>query len=209
MANVILVAKKRKVVCEYWSQVLVEANYQTVSCWTTTDAVLCQIRESKPDLLLIEAGFADGQGFETARRSITAHPSLRCIMALLAGTTYYQHSLQTDISGYLPEDMDDPGELLRCIDQIGQGYRYISEVFWGALRFPSDQYEQLIDGLSERRKQLLKLLAKGLTARQIAQEMKIAEPTVRHHKEEISKLLGLPGTYQLKIFAGSVAHLLG
>lgn len=209
MSKSILIAKKRKLTCDYWSRVLAETDHQTVSCWTTTDAVLCQVWESKPDLLLIEAGFAGGQGFQTARQSIMTHPALRCMMALPAGTTYYQHSLQTDISGYLPEDMDDPGELLRCIDQISQGYRYISEVFRGALRSPSDQQIQLISGLSERRKQVLRLLSKGLTARQIAQELKIAESTVCHHKEELTGLLGLSGVYQLKIFAGSVAYLLG
>jgi len=67
---------------------------------------------------------------------------------------------------------------------------------------------QLVNGLSERRRQLLGLVAKGCTARQIAQEMRIAESTVRHHKEEISKAIGLAGVYQLKVFAGSVAHLL-
>lgn len=186
MATVVLVAKKKRVACDYWSRALAEANYQTVTCWTTVDDALRQVRETKPDLLLIESDFADNQGFETARQAIVIHSALRCMMALPVGLMHYRDSLQTDISGYLPEDMDGPGELLRCIDQIGHGYRYISEVFWGFLRSPSDQHTQLISGLSERKKQLLRLVIKGLTARQIAQEMGIAEATVCHHKEEIS-----------------------
>ena len=209
MAKLILIAKKRKVVCEYWSRILTEANYQTVLCWTTTNDVLQHVSKTNPDLLLIETEFADGQGFEVARQAMIAHPALRCIMSLPTGLTYYSLSIQIDISGYLPENVDDPVELLHCLDQISQGYRYISSVFWGALGAPSQQQLQLINGLSERKKQVLRLVAKGYTARQIALEINIAEATARHHKEEISRLLGLEGAHQLKIFAGSIAHLLG
>lgn len=209
MTKMILIAKKRKITCDYWSRVLIEAGFETVSCWTTSENALRQVRENKPDLLLIESDFADGQGFETTRQSIMVHSPLRCVMVLPANLTYYPQALKTDISGYLPEDMDDPEELLLCINQISRGYRYTSEVFWGALHYPSECHVHLVNGLSERKKQLLRLIIKGFTARQIAQELKIAEATVRHHKEEISKLLELSGVYQLKIFAGSIAHLLG
>ena len=208
MNRLILIARHGKTRCHYWSQLLEDAAYRTALCWTNATDVLHQTRADKPDLLLIEFDFDDGQGFETARQAMMAHPALRCIMVLPAGMTHYPKAIQTDISGYLPEDLDDPAELLLCIDQIGQGYRYISEQFWGALRAPADQNIQLINGLSERRKQLLRLVAKGFTARQMALELDIAEATVRHHKEEISKVLGLSGMYQLKIFAGSVAYLL-
>ncbi len=43
---------------------------------------------------------------------------------------------------------------------------------------------------------------------QIAQELGLAESTGQNHKSQISRLVGLAGVYQLKIFAGSVAHLL-
>ena len=208
MNRLILIAKNRKALCDYWGQLLAKADYRTAICWTTTRDVLERTLVIKPDLLLIEFDFENGQGFETARQAMVAYPALRCIMLLPAGMTHYPKAIQTDISGYLPEDLDDPAELLLCIDQIGQGYRYISERFWGALRAPADQNIQLINSLSERRKQLLRLVAKGFTARQMALELNIAEATVRHHKEEISKVLGLSGMYQLKIFAGSVAYLL-
>ncbi len=208
MLKCILIAKK-KLPCNFWSRVLTDANYQTLSCWTSVDDAVRETTQNQPDLLLTEIDFAANQGFETARQAIAARPGLRCIMALPAEVIHYTQSVQTDISGYLPHDMDDPAELLTCIAQISQGYRYISPVFWDALQSPSSQHMQLISGLTDRRKQVLRLVAKGLTARQIGLEMNIAEATVRHYKEEISKLLGLSGTHQLKIFAGSVAHLLG
>jgi len=208
MTKAILIADSRKLLCDYWGRILEASNHRTAACWTTINEVLHRVREGKPDLLLIGHDFANGRGFEAARQAMILHPALRCIMVLPAGMTHYPEAIQNDISGYLPDDLDDPSEVLRCIERISQGYRYISEVFWGALRSPSDHTAQQIAGLSERRKQLLRLVAGGLTSRQIAREMGIVEATVRHHKEEVSKLLGLDGVYQLKSFAGSVAYLL-
>ena len=59
MAKLILIAKKRKMTCDHWSRVLTEAGFETGSCWTTFDDALQQVRESKPDLLLIETDFAN------------------------------------------------------------------------------------------------------------------------------------------------------
>ena len=208
MSVTVLIAMEKRMPRDYWSRVLSEAGHNPVSCWTTVNDVLLHVREDKPDFLLTEPGFGGNNGFETVRCAVVIHPTLRTVVMLPADPANYRPALQTIINGYLPEESDDPEELLRCIEQIGQGYRYISEVFWPVVGLATDKNTQLIAGLSDRRKALLRLVAKGFTARQIAQELDIAESTVRHHKEEISKTAGLAGVYQLKVFAGSITHLL-
>lgn len=208
MKHLILIVKKRNVLADYWSQIFMEAGHQTIVCNTNDDDVLEAVRSQLPTVLLIEATFADDRGFELTRLAKQIHPALRCIVCLPAIATYYAEAVQTDISGYLPDDIDDAGEVIKGLDQVTQGYRYISQTFRITLSLPSNQHKKVVDALSGRQKQILKLLAKGYTSRQIAQELAIAEPTVRHHKEQITELVGLPGVYQLKFFVSSIAHLL-
>lgn len=208
MKHLILIVKQRNARADYWLRILMNAGHQATVCTTNDDDVLLAVRDRLPTVLLIEATFSDERGFEIARLAKQIHPALRCVVCLPATASYYAKAIQTDISGYVPADIDDPDEMLRCLDQVSQGYRYISQEFRLALSLPSNQHKEVVDGLSDRQKQVLKLIAKGYTSRQMAAELHIAEPTVRHHKEQIAELVGLQGTYMLKLFVGSVAHLL-
>ena len=112
--------------------------------------------------------------------------------------------MQADISGYLPNGLDDIGEVIRCLDEIRQGRRYISPAFRNLTLLPSAEVLALLNGLSERQKQILRLLAKSQTARQISFEVDLTESGVNDQKEKIWHKLGLKGANELKCFAGSV-----
>lgn len=208
MNQTILIVKQRKLAVIHWAKVLENAGYRVLP-YTGDEANWLQfIQRYKPDLLFIEAAFANDRGFELARLARQLHPVLRCIVCMPAIPLYYLKAIQIDASGYLPDDIDDAHEVLHCLEQVRLGYRYISTLFLEFMRLPTQRHMELIGVLSDRQKQILSLVAKGQTARQIAQELGLAESTVQNHKSQISRLVGLAGVYQLKIFAGSIAHLL-
>ncbi len=208
MKHLILIVNKHSIIANYWSRIFAEAGHRAIVCNTSDEDIFTAVRSQLPTVLFIEATINDDRGFEIVRLAKQIHPALLCIVCLPAHATYYAEAVQTDVSGYLPDNTDDANEVIRCLDQVTQGYRYISRSFQLTLNQPSNQHKKTVDALSKRQKQILQLLAKGYTSRQIAIELAIAEPTVRHHKEQISELVGLPGVYQLKLFVGSIAHLL-
>ena len=208
MIHTILIVKQRKVAINYWAEVFKKTGYTVISYTTDEGDWEPFIRYHKPDLLFIETAFANGEGFDMARTARQAHWALRCIVCIPPVPLSYLQAIQLDMSGYLPDDVDDPDEVLYCLDQVSQGYRYINALFVEALHLPTQQHVTLLSTLTERQKQILNLVAKGNTARQIAQQLTIAESTVQNQKLLMSGKLGLDGVYQLKIFAGSVAHLL-
>jgi DNA-binding NarL/FixJ family response regulator len=201
MLATVLIAMKRKAVSDYWSSVLTEAKFNPTVCQPMLGDLLQTTDRSKPDFLLMDTLFGDGQGFDAARQAIKNYPGLRCIMCMPATPAHYLQAIQIDISGYLLDETDDATELLHCLAQIRQGYRYVSSHFMEALRLPTQQQLLAVNQLSARRKQILKLIARDMTARQIAAELKIAESTVQNHKDQITHLLDLQGAYQLKKLA--------
>ncbi len=208
MNQTILIVKRGKLAVTHWATVFENAGYCVLS-YTGDEAQWPQfIEHHTPSLLFIEAAFANDRGFELARLAMQLHPALRCVVCMPTVPGYYLKAIQVDASGYLPDDIDDADEVLHCLEQVRQGYRYINTLFLEFLRLPTQRHMELMSALSDRQKQILSLLAKGQTARRIAQELGLAESTVQNHKSQISRLVGLAGVYQLKIFAGSVAHLL-
>ncbi len=208
MNKTILIVKRGKLAITHWTTVFENAGYCVLS-HTGDEANWPKfVQHYKPSLLFIDAAFANDSGFELARQARQLHPAMRCVVCMPAVPLYYQKAIQVDASGYLPDDIDDADEVLHCLEQVRQGYRYISTLFLEFMRLPTQRHIELISALSDRQKQILGLVAKGQTARQIAQELGLAESTGQNHKSQISRLVGLAGVYQLKIFAGSVAHLL-
>ena len=207
MDSTILLLMKQPALAIYWAEVFEKAGYQVQHPIESADW-LQTIQDVTPPFLFIETEVADGQGFDLARMAKQAQPSLLCIVCMPNTAVYYAQAIQTDISGYLPDDIDDVAEVLHCLNQVRQGYRYISPVFMKLLGLPTMQQMEIVSRLTERQKQILRLVAKGHTARQIAAELGIAAPTVQNLKYQISHKAGLDGVFQLKIFAGSIASFL-
>lgn len=208
MTSLILIVNKHKILADYWLHTFTKAGYKALICNTCEGDIVEAVRTHLPTILFIEANFADNQGFELARRAKQIHPVLHCVVCLPVAAAYYTAAIQINISGYLPEGIDEPEEVIKCFDRVNQGYRYISAVFQQALYLPSHQDTQHTNSLTEKQKQILRLVAEGCTSKQIAHQLNLSQSTVQNHKERISKLVGLKGVYQLKIFSGSVAHLL-
>lgn len=208
MSHLILIVKKHKLIAEYWQKTFIEAGYKALISNTNEDDVIEGVHKHLPSILFIEATFADNRGFELARKAKQIHSALHCIVCLPTVPFYYAAAIQTNVSGYLPDDITDPEEVFKCLDAVNQGYRYISPVFHRVLYLPSRQDSRHVDSLTQHQRHILRLVAEGYTSKQIAHQLGISQSTVQNHKEHISKLVGLKGVYQLKIFAGSVAQFL-
>ncbi|TAE27130.1 MAG: DNA-binding response regulator [Cytophagales bacterium] len=204
----ILIACSWPVSATYWATVLQKAQFVTHICHTTLPDALRVIDQHCPNLLLTETGFANGQGLELARQAVVIHPAIRCALFLPLTNEAWTQAMHTDISGYLPDGLDDSEEVIDCFVEITKGRRYISPAFRNLALLPSADVLGIVKNLSDRQKQILRLMAKGLTARQMAYEMGLSESGVNFQKENLWHKLGLRGANELKSFAGSVQGFL-
>ena len=108
-----------------------------------------------------------------------------------------------NISGILISS-DDSNELLACMDQISEGFRYLSQRVVDFFRSAGSR-SPLPAGLSKQELKILKLLSAGKTDNiLLARELYVSPHTIKNHKHNLVKKLGLTGVTSLYIFAASV-----
>jgi DNA-binding CsgD family transcriptional regulator len=103
------------------------------------------------------------------------------------------------------------GELLKAARMVLAGGQYVSP----SVGSPSENLDaapantlQPLDDLSEREREVLKLVASGATAREAASQLGISERTIQFHKERIKQRLGAKSTMEaVKLFLTHYTHV--
>lgn len=107
--------------------------------------------------------------------------------------------------GYLPMD-EDSEELLLAVRRVAQARRYISphiaELFVpeGLMSSPTSQ-TSTAPALTQAEQVVLRLVGEGLTSREIGEQLSVAEATVRKHRENIRKKLGIRNSAEMAAYA--------
>jgi DNA-binding NarL/FixJ family response regulator len=168
------------------------------------ESALVQIRFLKPDLVFLDIAMPDQDGLsvlETLRQE--KNPIRVIMMTSYPEQAYLNRAMELDVSGYLLKDnsRDDIGQ---CLSQVLQGGTYISPSFsQGNLCVPRDLsgHDDLQEVLTDKELQVLSLVARFMTSKEIARHLNISFRTVQNHRAHISQKLGLRGIHQLSRFA--------
>lgn len=165
---------------------------QCLDAYPTAEAALNGIGRNKPNVLLVDIHLPGMNGIECVAKLKVQFPELHILML----TTYEDgplvfNSLRAGASGYILKNRP-PSELIDAIEQVQDGgapmsMRVARKVveFFKHLSGPVSDSEQL----SERESQVLALLAKGNIYKEIADQLKITENTVRTYIKRIYEKL--------------------
>ncbi len=164
-------------------------------------------RELNPDIILMDISMPTLGGFEATVEIKKTFPDIRIIMLTqYDDREYVARFLKAGISGYLLKKAVG-SELINAIRAVQRGEFYLfssiaSEIVAGYLdkdRKPLD--EDLYEKLTDREKQILKLIAEGYTHKEIASSLNISAKTVIAHQTNISEKLGVRSRAGLIKFA--------
>ena len=168
-------------------------------------------REHAPDIVLMDLVMPNMDGVEATRRIAAERPATRVI----ALTSFLEDdkvlpAVRAGAAGYLLKDVGPP-ELVRAIRTVHGGEallhpavaaRVLEEVAAPApapVRTPAP--ERGDTGLTPREREVLALVARGLANKRIAQELGIAEKTVKIHVSRILHKLGVADRTQAALYA--------
>jgi DNA-binding NarL/FixJ family response regulator len=161
---------------------------------------LAVLRETKPDLALIDIAMPGLNGLELAARVAREAPGTRLVILSMHGTpAHVAQALRAGVSGYLLKDAaaDELPVLLRA---VMRGETYLSpaiskQVVDGYLGRTAPQ-TAAADGpapdvLTSRQREILQLVAEGKSTKEVAQLLDVSAKTVETHRGQIMERLGI------------------
>jgi DNA-binding NarL/FixJ family response regulator len=163
-------------------------------------------RRHDPAVILMDIRMPEIDGLEATRRILAENRTARILILTTFGLDEYVYeALRAGASGFVLKD--DPAEqLIAAVRTVAAGNALLSpavtrQVISKFTRIPRSAPPKGADGLTEREREILRLIATGLSNAEIGQALYIGETTVKTHVTHILQKLGLRDRVQAVVLA--------
>ena len=163
------------------------------------------VKQLKPDLLLMDISMPDMTGSDATQRVHESNPSVKVlILTMHDDEELVARCLEAGAVGYVMKDAP-ASQLLYAIEAVQKGDTYLSPVVMktvvGGYVKNSNRPQTSYDRLSVREREILKLLAEGLSVKEIAVRLNVSVKTVDVHKYNLMKKIGVHDRSELIKYA--------
>ena len=170
----------------------------------TGEETLRLAEELRPDVVLLDIGMPGESGIETVRRLKARLPALKVLfLTMHEEEGMMLEALGAGGDGYLIKRADD-AEIIHAIRVVRSGDVYVHPAMTRALLSQAETPERLqepVEPLTRREIDVLRLLARGNTNRQIAELLALSVRTVESHRANLMGKLGLASRVELVTYA--------
>jgi len=159
-----------------------------------------------PDVVVMDIGLPGLNGIETTRQILAGHPGVKVIaLSMHSDKRYVIQMLKAGASGYLLKNCASD-ELVRAIHAVLADQRFLSQGIAQTLvdhvvRDSGGSAGTAFTDLTAREREVLQLLAEGMTSKQIAREISVAVKTVETYRRDIMRKLDLHNVAELTRYA--------
>lgn len=176
-----------------------ESEFEVVGTATNVADTLAAFTQKKIDLLITDYNLPDEDGLSLVRKIKRKYPETKILVLSMHDEAHLvKEILKEGIEGYLIKK-DSHNELINALYSIKAGKPYLSaEINSMLIRGLNREEDRL---LTEREREILLLIAKEYTNRDIAEELFISERTVETHRKNIFRKTGTNNLVGLIKFA--------
>ncbi|MDF0676583.1 MAG: response regulator transcription factor [Nitrospira sp.] len=203
----VLLADDHALVLEGFKKLL-EEHCQVVGCVEDGRSLLDVAKRLRPDIVVLDISMPQLNGLDAARRLRKIVPQARLIFVTVhADPDYVNQAFKAGASAYLLK-RSAGSELSLAIEAVKNGNYYVTSLIAKDLvQSAISETEPNIgrqNHLPVRQREILQLVAEGLTLKEIASTLGLSPKTVEYHKSKLMEQLGLHTTAELTKYA--LAH---
>ncbi len=166
-------------------------------------------KKLKPDLVLVDISLPDQSGIELTREIRNLLPETRIlIVSMHSKIDYIAEAFQAGATGYVVKESASAG-ILKGLEAISKGDYFLDssvshQVVKKLMELPEREAkitDAAYGSLTPREQEVMRLLAEGLSRKEIAEKLFISPKTVENHRTSIMNKLGLHSAMELIRYA--------
>jgi DNA-binding NarL/FixJ family response regulator len=185
-----------------------QADFRVVAASNGNRGLLLQVREAKPDVVLMDIGLRNQSGLRIVASLMKEFPKLKVIgMGLIPSQRDIVELVETGAAGFILKDatMEDVFETIRAVVRgmkilppllTSSLFSYVAD---HALRKQKGKLPEAVR-MTKREREIIALIADGLSNKDIAQRLNIATFTVKSHVHNILEKLTLHSRLQISAY---------
>lgn len=182
----------------------IEAQVAVVGEAADVDAAIAGINETRPDVVLLDVHLPGGGGAEVIRRTRVETVFLALSVSDAADDVI--RVIRAGARGYVTKNIEGP-ELIAAIDQVASGDAvfsprlagFVLDAFAGQIEVA--QIDPDLDKLTDREREVMRLIARGYTYKEVAAELFVSVKTVESHVSNVLRKLQLSNRHELSRWA--------
>ncbi|HZP30192.1 MAG TPA: response regulator transcription factor [Acidimicrobiia bacterium] len=173
----------------------------------TAEEATTRIPPTRPDVAVLDVRLPDGNGVEVCREVRSRHPEIQClILTSFADDEALFQSIMAGAAGYVLKQIKGT-DLVDAVRRVSEGQSLLDPAVTARvlerLRTPPETDERLAR-LTDQERKILDLIADGLTNRQIAERVHLAEKTVKNYVSNLLTKLGMERRTQAAVYAAGL-----
>jgi two-component system response regulator NreC len=180
-----------------------EQDMETVGEAGSVRDAIFEARSTNPDLILLDIVMPGESGLEGVPKLLHEHPDVRVLVLSMQDDPHYvREAFAVGASGYVLKEAAD-AEVVSAIREVSAGGRYVHPELGARLVMAEADAIRRADEdpLSEREREVLRLLARGYTNQEIAEQLFISVRTAETHRAHVMQKLRLGSRAELVSYA--------
>jgi DNA-binding NarL/FixJ family response regulator len=163
---------------------------------------LDKVKSARPDVVIVDLSLKSGQGLELIKRIKALDLDTKMLVSSMYDESLYaERTLRAGAMGYVNKQ-EVSEKIIDAIRQVLDGKIYLSprmteRLLQRAVGAAPQLSQSPFETLTNRELEIFKMIGKGMTTRQIANELHLSVKTVETHRENIKGKLSLPNSAEL------------